>query len=63
MKWADPHLERESEKWQLFCNYIRLREKENSPDYTIIVVRHISRIEFAILGESLDIFFFLRNSC
>ena len=63
MKWADPQLECESEQLKLFCNCIRLREKENSLDYTIIVVRHISRIEFAILGESLDIFFFLRNSC
>ena len=57
IKWANNgHLECESEELQLFCNLIRLVKTENSLTYSVIVLRHISRIEFAILGESLDIF-------
>ena len=47
---------------QLFCNFMRVAKNENSLTYSVVVVRHISRIEFAI-GESLDIFFFSQNSC
>ena len=62
IKWANGHLECESEELQLFCNLIRLVKTENSLTYSVIVVRHISRVEFGILGESVDIFFFIRNS-
>ena len=63
IKWANGHLECESEELQLFCNLMRLVKTENGLTYSVFVVRHISRIEFAILGESLEFFFFLRSSC
>ena len=59
IKWANGHLECESDELQLFCNLMRLVKTENGLTYSVFVVRHISRIEFAILGESLDSFFFL----
>ena len=61
IKWANNgHLQSESEeKMELFCNFLRVVKNENSLTYSVVVVRHISRIQFAILGEGLEIFFFL----
>ena len=64
MKWANiGHLECASEELQLFCNLMRVEKNENGLTYSVVVVRHISRIEFAILGEGLDIFIFLQKRC
>ena len=60
IKWANNgHLECASEELQLYCNFMRVVKNENSLTYSVVVVRHISRIEFAILGEGSDIFFLL----
>ena len=61
IKWANNgHLrsesEEESEELELFCNFLRVAKNENSLTYSVVVVRHISRIQFAILGEGLEIF-------
>ena len=60
IKWANNgHLECASKELQLFCNFMRVEKHKNSVTYSVVVVRHISRIEFAILGEGSDIFFLL----
>ena len=49
-KWDDST--HESEKWEFWCNFMRVVKKLNGSTYSVILVRHISRIEFAILGMS-----------
>ena len=58
-KWDDSS--RESEQWQFWCNFMRLVKTLNGSTYSVILVRHLSRIEFAILGRSFWHFFFSSN--
>ena len=50
LKWAN-YSERESEELQLYCNYMRVNKTENGSQYFVFLVRHISRIEFAIKSK------------
>ena len=52
LKWADSPLE--SEELQLYCNFMRVAKTVNGSNFSIILVRHISRIEFAISGMSFS---------
>ena len=49
-KWDDST--RESEQWEFWCNFMRVVKTLNCSTYSVILVRHLSRIEFAILGRS-----------
>ena len=49
-KWDDST--HESEKWEFWCNFMRVVKKLNGSTYSVILVRHISSIEFAILGRN-----------
>ena len=52
LKWAYGDDSRcESEELQLYCNFMRVVKTENGSTYSVYLVRHISRIEFAILGK------------
>ena len=52
LKWADSPLE--SEELQLYCNFVHVAKTVNGSNFPVILVRHISRIEFAILGMSFS---------
>ena len=52
LKWADSPLE--SEELQLYCNFMHVAKTVNGSNFPVILVRHISRIEFAISGMSFS---------
>ena len=58
LKWSSgDESNYESEEPELYCNYMRVAKTDSSLAYSVILVRHISKIEFSILGRSLCHFF------
>ena len=59
----------DSEPSELTCNFRRFTKKENGVGYSVILVRHITRIQVAILGtyafnvSPLLLFIFLFSPC